>query len=105
EYRVWQGSDFDLEAAVQVQKTQLANLQLAELLNERRPLQPIVARRYGIKTGTLRYFNPIFIDKFNAAQIALTKEPTLYICLPETNEDKETFLQCLNKLGKSLAVG
>lgn len=105
EYRVWQGSDFDLEAAVQVQKTQLANLQLAELLNERRPLQPIVARRYGIKTGTLRYFNPIFIDKFSAARIAHAKEPTLYVCLPETNADKEIFLQYLNKLGNSLAVG
>lgn len=105
EYRVWQGSDFDLESAVRMQKTQLVNLQLAELLNERKPLHPIVARRYGIKTGTLRYFNPIFIDKFNTAQITHTKEPILYICLPETNEDKEIFVQSLNKLGNSLAVG
>ena len=86
EYRVWQGSDFDLEAEVQAQRTQLASIQLAEMLNERRPLKPIVARRYGIKTGTLRYFNPIFIDKFNATQIAHTQVPTLYICFPETYE-------------------
>lgn len=105
EYRVWQGSDFDLETEVQAQRIQLANIQLAEMLNERRPLQPIVARRYGIKTGTLRYFNPIFIDKFNAVQIAHRKEPTLYICLPETNEDEEMFHQCLNKFGNSLTVG
>ncbi|MCB1935615.1 MAG: hypothetical protein E6Q59_06220 [Nitrosomonas sp.] len=105
EYRVWQGSDFDLEAEVQAQRTQLASIQLAEMLNERRPLKPIVARRYGIKTGTLRYFNPIFIDKFNATQIAHTQVPTLYICFPETYEDEETFHQCLSKLGNSLAAG
>ncbi|MDH5573527.1 MAG: hypothetical protein OEY89_17315, partial [Gammaproteobacteria bacterium] len=105
EYRVWQGSDFDLEASVQEQKSQMASIQLAEMLNDRKPLQPVVARRYGIETGTLRYFRPIFIDRFNAKQIIATNEPTLYLCLSETGEDEALFQRCLSTLKCSLTVG
>ncbi|MCO6433069.1 hypothetical protein [Nitrosomonas nitrosa] len=105
EYRVWQGSDFDLEASVQEQKNQMANIQLAELLNDRKPLQPVVARRYSIETGTLRYFKPIFIDRLNLGQLKLTSEPIMYLCLSETGEDKVIFQQHLSNLGHSLVVG
>ncbi len=105
EYRVWQGSDFDLEASVQEQKAQMTGAQLAEILNDKKPLQPVVARRYGIETGTLRYFRPIFIDRFNTTQIVSTDEPTLYLCLSETGEDEALFERCLNTLKCSLTVG
>lgn len=105
EYRVWQGSDFDLEASVQEQKAQMTSAQLAEILNDKKPLQPVVARRYGIETGTLRYFRPIFIDRFNTTQIVSTDEPTLYLCLSETGEDEALFERCLNTLKCSLTVG
>lgn len=105
EYRVWQGSDFDLEASVQEQKAQMTSVHLAETLNEKKPLQPVVARRYGIEIGTLRYFRPIFIDRFNTNQIVSTDEPTLYLCLSETGEDEALFEGCLGTLGCSLAIG
>ena len=39
EYRVWQGSDFDLEASVQEQKAQMTSVHLAETLNEKKLLE------------------------------------------------------------------
>ncbi|AUB79661.1 hypothetical protein [Candidatus Thiodictyon syntrophicum] len=62
EYRVWEGSDFDLDAAVAEQIERIGRFNLAGALNKRKVLEPIVARRHTIKTGTLRYFMPIFAD-------------------------------------------
>lgn len=62
EYRVWQGSDFDLDAAVNEQLSKLGKFDLAEILNARHSMLPIVARRYTIKSGALRYFVPVFTD-------------------------------------------
>ena len=56
EYRVWQGSDFDLEAAVQDELNQISHFSLPESLNERKALPPIVARRHTIETGRLAIF-------------------------------------------------
>ncbi|MDP2126637.1 MAG: hypothetical protein Q8K97_04600 [Pseudohongiella sp.] len=62
EYRVWQGSDFDLEEALQEELSNLGNFSLADELNSSGALLPIVARRYTIENGALRYFAPIFVD-------------------------------------------
>lgn len=60
EYRVWQGSDFDLHGALQQAMAEQANLSLVDILNQLAPLKPVVARRATIKTGTLRCFVPRF---------------------------------------------
>lgn len=92
EYRVWQGSDFDLEAAVQDELNQLGRLNLPEALNDQKPLPPVVARRHTINTGTLRYFFPLFVDS-----TSFTKEPSktnelrIIICLAEKQADIELF--------------
>ncbi len=62
EYRVWQGSDFDIEEAIATELVQLGHIELAKELNKRSSLVPIVARKYTIQKGTLRYFQPIFVD-------------------------------------------
>lgn len=62
EYRVWQGSDFDLENAVQEELNNLGEFSLATLLNEQTTLMAVVARRYTIESGALRYFMPEFVD-------------------------------------------
>ena len=62
EYRVWQGSDIDLDSAVHEQRQQLASLNLAELLNSRAPIRPIIARRHVIECGTVRYFRIRFAE-------------------------------------------
>ncbi len=62
EYRVWQGSDFDLEDALQDEINNIGQFSLAEGLNTAKNMLPIVARRYTIEVGTLRYFVPLFVD-------------------------------------------
>lgn len=57
EYHIWQGSDFDLEAALREARTQLpARVPLARLLAGVLPPSPIVARRHSFRTGTTRIF-------------------------------------------------
>lgn len=62
EYRVWEGSDFDLEAAVNEQIERIGRFNLASALNKEHALDPILGRRHAIQTGTLRYFLPTFAD-------------------------------------------
>lgn len=62
EYRVWQGSDFDIEREVDTAKQKLGLFSLAEYLNNQYENRPIVARRFSIEKGTLRYFDTCFID-------------------------------------------
>ena len=93
EYRVWQGSDFDIDLAVQDELNQLGIFNLPEAINNRKAMQPIVARRFTIHTGALRYFQPIFVD-----QSSYIKEPKkasqqrIILFLSETSEDNDIFL-------------
>ncbi len=54
EYRVWEGSDFDVEVAVSTSAVDASPLGV--LLEEGAPLGPTVAQRHSHATGTLRYF-------------------------------------------------
>ena len=92
EYRVWQGSDFDLEAAVQDELNQISHFSLPESLNERKALPPIVARRHTIETGALRYFQARFVDPVSYAKEANhSSMQRIIFCLVETRDDKEIF--------------
>jgi len=91
EYRVWQGSDFDLAAALQDQRDELGRIELAKLLNERAVIAPIVARRHAIQTGTLRYFHTQFADAVSAAEAPEIHLPTLLLCLAETRDAEDQF--------------
>ncbi|UXI00775.1 DUF6079 family protein [Photobacterium sp. TY1-4] len=62
EYRVWQGSDFDLQEALANEIAKMQGFPLANELTKTSPLSPIVARKYTIQTGTLRYFQPVYSD-------------------------------------------
>lgn len=61
ELRIWQGSDFDVEAAIQAQIEQ-SYTPLANLLTTTYPLNPIVAQRHYNTTGNLRYFEQRYVD-------------------------------------------
>ncbi len=61
ELRIWQGSDFDVEAAIRAKMEQL-HTPLAELLATIYPLKPLVAQRHYTTTGTLRYFEQRYFD-------------------------------------------
>lgn len=90
EYRVWQGSDFELEKAVQDELDQIGRFDLSIAINSRKPLQPIVARRYTIETGSLRYFDPVFVNPNSFHKEAKrADQQRLILCLTESVSDLE----------------
>ena len=92
EYRVWQGSDFDLEGQVREEASKLGAFNLAEQLNTRHSLLPIVARRYTIDSGTLRYFVPVFSDASSYEKLeAKSCDARIIIYLAESRDDEELF--------------
>jgi hypothetical protein len=62
EYRVWQGSDFDLEGAVTAARHVCRDRSLADLLNDAAPFEPAVAGRHSQRTGVLRIFEQRFSE-------------------------------------------
>lgn len=95
EYRVWQGSDFDLEGALQEELNNLGNFRLSEELNRSEPLMPVVARRYTIESGALRYFQPYFVDastyKREAEKTVNTPRIIFYVAAGQ--DDEELFFE------------
>ncbi|NJL01418.1 MAG: hypothetical protein HC910_12985 [Spirulinaceae cyanobacterium SM2_1_0] len=61
ELRLWQGSDFDVEAAV-AERVASDRGPLADALATARPLKPLVAQRHYSETGNLRYFEQRYGD-------------------------------------------
>lgn len=56
EYRLWEGTDFDVVSAVQETKSHMASQPLDEVLEQTFPLNPFIASRHSYRTGTLRQF-------------------------------------------------
>ena len=93
EYRVWQGSDFDLEIKAEEARGKLGNFSLAEKLNERHEILPIVARKYSIENGTLRYFDPVFSSRFEYKKLnPKSRQPRIIFYLSESKDDEQFFL-------------
>lgn len=87
EYRVWQGSDFDLDEAVKNEKKQLGPYSLAKALNDRKVLPPLVARKYTIENGALRYFQPFFADSESIKSLSRNPSvPRVIFYLDEATE-------------------
>lgn len=98
EYRVWQGSDFDLEAALQDEMNNIGNFSLASELNADKHMLPVVARKYTIETGSLRYFTPSFVD----AQSYKTtphkaQDPRIIFYLAAGQDDEKLFREVVSK--------
>ena len=92
EYRVWQGSDFDLEEALEEELNNLGEFSLASELNKANALMPIVARRYTIHSGALRYFTPEFVDaQTYKASPQKTNDPRIVFFLASAKDDEILF--------------
>jgi hypothetical protein len=76
ELRIWQGSDFniDSELANYIEKERSP---LVTLLAKLRPLAPLVAQRHSYKTGTMRYFERIYIDSSTSLEQLQCSSPDL----------------------------
>ena len=74
-YRIWGGSDLDLDDLIAAAVQQLpADASVAATLQRLTPRAPLVARRHLYRTGTFRYFDVRFVD---AAQLLRQETPTL----------------------------
>ncbi len=69
EYRIWQGSDFDLHGAIDLSRAEGKELRLLQLLEVTSELEPAVAGRHSQQTGILRVFERVYVDAetFNGA--------------------------------------
>jgi hypothetical protein len=67
EYRIWQGSNYDLKRVVAAARRECELTELADLLNAAVPLDPVVAGRHSQRTGVLRVFTQKFASSPGAA--------------------------------------
>ena len=93
EYRVWEGSDFDLDAVIHEAIQHEGHFNLAEKLNQRKTQLPIVARKYSIQNGTLRYFQPLYIDSNSKSD--LPNVPQIHFFLSENADDTVVFFELI----------
>ncbi len=92
EFRVWQGSDFDLELRVQEELANIGKFSLAKELNKTESLMPVVARKYTINSGSFRYFVPFFIDAVTFKEyIGKGKSPRILFYLSTGKDDEVLF--------------
>ncbi|GIV17516.1 MAG: hypothetical protein KatS3mg022_2951 [Armatimonadota bacterium] len=99
-YRVWQGSDVDVEERLQEARRQVGHqVNLADLLNRLVPPLPLVARRHSYQTGTLRAFEMRYLDdrilshlpQSVASPTSDSFAGTIYLCLPRHGSQVEQF--------------
>ncbi len=56
EYRLWEGSDFNVQKAINDARSKLEIGELDLILQKYLPLHPVIASRHSYKTGTIRRF-------------------------------------------------
>ena len=93
EYRVWQGTDFDIDERTDIEKEKLGQFELAAAISERVESAPVVARRHSIETGALRYFEMAFVDAQSRRLVETSEcpDPRIVFFLAETRDDVAAF--------------
>lgn len=62
EYRLWEGSDFDIYGSIQFEKARLSISSLDTIMQQYLPLLPVIASRHAYRTGTIRRFERRWLD-------------------------------------------
>jgi len=97
EYRIYEGSDYDIEGAL---KAQSLPQNIEQTLQNIFPLSSVVARRHSYKKGVLRYFARMFAATDFFPTQTEEADGTLYITLhpetkpPQNSKEKLTLLVC-----------
>jgi len=63
EYRIWEGTDLNISDLIGSARDMLRQASIAQLLNAKQVLGPLVASRHSQQSGTLRYFERMFVDE------------------------------------------
>lgn len=91
EYRLWEGSDFNIQEAIRDKKAKLAISNLDSILSQYLKLPPLIASRHAYETGTVRRFERRWLDS------ELLSEDLI----PQDNYDG-LILYCYGNLAKPL---
>ena len=101
EYRVWEGSDFDLAGALVEARSEIPiHVPLADLLGRAAPPSALVARRHAFETGTTRVFDVVYTDE-NGWRTLLDTRPkradgrVVYV-LPESSSSTSVVKELLD---------
>lgn len=62
EYRIWRGSDMDIQSAIHNARIQLEKAPLVETLKRVKSLKPVIASKHAITSGTMRVFECSIAD-------------------------------------------
>lgn len=65
EYRIWQGTDIDIAAKLDVYRRRYQKTSLLTLLGEVIQLEPVIAAKHSIETGAVRRFERRFTLKYS----------------------------------------
>ena len=107
EYKVWQGSDFDLEAALNKELDQFEDFDIANELNRLVMPTPLVAKKYSIESHTLRYFKTSYISDKNFVSLdqdRLSLEPQLFILLKQNKVKQVNLNQKYKELPSNILI-
>lgn len=105
EYRVWQGSDFDLEGTLQEELGKLGSFSLVQELNQQNFLMPVVARKYTMQNGALRYFEPLFADAKTYHSLPVDSDiPRIILYLAFNQDDTSLFYESVTKYFTALDI-
>ena len=97
EYRVWQGTDFNIDEEVHKEREKLGRFDLAAKLSERFESLPILARRHSLDHGALRYFQVEYTDAAKLKSVEKKNYPRVIFFLAEGQDDEKLFESQLNR--------
>ena len=107
EYRVWQGSDFDLEEALNRELDQFEDFDIASELNNLVKPLPLVAKKYSIESHTLRYFESSYISDVRFKEMDESNypnRPELFIILNQNRIKQKDLKEKYVSLPKNILV-
>lgn len=91
-YRVWEGSDVDIEARMNEgrRKLQIESVSPLETLCQHLPARTLIARRHSLKTGVTRYFNLVYFESLSKGALKDAGQfedaaGTIIVLLPQVN--------------------
>ncbi|MEW5878590.1 MAG: hypothetical protein AB1751_11040 [Acidobacteriota bacterium] len=100
-YRVWRGSDVDVEERLQEARQQVGRqINPASVLSRLVPPLPVVAKRHSYETGTTRAFEVRYVDdlilkQLNFVSVLAPSEESyagvVCVCLPSQKADRKEF--------------
>ena len=93
-YKIWEGSDVDIEARLDEAYRKTKGLNLSEDLQQFLPNRPMVARKHSHEVGTMRYFEIRYIDSTVQASHLLPNDGLdgiIVCCLPNSQNQVNFF--------------